>query len=79
MTVQVDAPPVVDRNPSLPPGYPEASKRPAITPSLYKAPMGKAKHERRIMDFETFLHRINYRTHDGIIQAGHGQNLSDKG
>lgn len=79
-TEDVKTPPPVDKNPALPPGYPAASlKREPMTPSLYKAPMGKAKHERRLMNFDEFLQRINYRTHDGILQKGHGQNLTGKG
>lgn len=71
-------PPVV-KNPNVPPGYVPADpkKDPTFfTPSLFKMPMGKAKDERRLMDFDEFLHRINYRTHDGILQKGHGQNLT---
>jgi hypothetical protein len=78
-TPDVKTPPPVDKNPSIPPGYDAASpKREPMTPSLYKAPMGKAKHERRLMDFDQFLDRINYRTHDDIVQRGHGQNLRGK-
>ena len=52
----------------------------AITPSLFKMPMSKErKHDRRIMDFEKFLKAINYRTHDGVLQKGHGQNLTGRG
>lgn len=79
LTTQVDAPPVLDKTPTPTANQVAAKKEPTFTPSLYKAPMGKAKHERRIMDFNTFLERINYRTHDGILQKGHGQNLSGKG
>jgi hypothetical protein len=79
-TSDVKTPPQTDKNPSVPPGYNAASpKREPITPSLFKAPMGKAKHERRIMDFDQFLDRINYRTHDDTLQKGHGQNLTGKG
>ena len=79
-TSDVKTPPQTDKNPSVPPGYVEASpKREPITPSLFKAPMGKAKHERRLMDFDQFLDRINYRTHDDTLQKGHGQNLTGKG
>ena len=79
-TEDVKTPPQLDKNPAVPPGYQEATgKRPPITPSLYKAPMGKAKHDRRIMDFDEFLHRINYRTHDSVLQKGRGQNLTGKG
>jgi hypothetical protein len=79
-TEDVKTPPQIDKNPQVPPGY-EAStgKRPPMTPSLYKAPMGKAKNERRLMNFDQFLDRINYRTHDGVLQKGHGQNLTGKG
>ena len=79
-TTDVKIPPPVDKNPEIPPGYIAASpKREPMTPSLYKAPMGKAKHERRLMDFNEFLVRINYRTHDDTLQKGHGQNLTGKG
>lgn len=45
-------------------------------PDLYQAPMGKKKeHKRRILDFQQFLKTINYKTHDGRTQDGHGQNL----
>jgi hypothetical protein len=78
-TGDVTTPPQVDKIPSVPPGYEQASaKREPMTPSLYKAPMGKAKHERRLMDFSEFLDRINYRTHDNVLQKGHGQNLTGK-
>jgi hypothetical protein len=71
----------LDKNPSVPSGYQKASgKREPITPSLFKMPMSnKQKHERRIMDFNDFLERINYKTHDDTIQKGHGQNLTGKG
>jgi hypothetical protein len=46
-----------------------------IKPSLYKPPMGKSEHSRRIMSWDQFLKSINYRTHDSIFQRGHGQNL----
>lgn len=51
----------------------------SITPSLFKMP-GKAgsKHVRHVFDFKDFLKAINYRTHDGILQKGHGQNLTGK-
>lgn len=78
-TKSVDEPPVVDKNPSIPPGMEAAKKEPSFTPSLYKAPMGKAKHDRRIMDFNQFLKVINYKTHDDTLQKGHGQNLTGKG
>jgi hypothetical protein len=79
-TDDVKTPPAAEKNPPLPGGYPGGSaKREPITPSLFKAPMGKAKHERRIMDFDQFLDRINYKTHDGTLQKGHGQNLTGKG
>jgi hypothetical protein len=79
LTTQINAPSVLDKNPAIPPGVEPASKEPSFTPSLFKAPMGKAKHERRIMDFQKFLTVINYRTHDDTLQKGHGQNLSGKG
>lgn len=76
-TDDVKTPPPVDKIPSIPPGsVPAEKKREPMTPSLYKAPMGKSKHERRIMDFQEFLKRINYRTHDDTLQKGHGQNLT---
>ena len=79
-TEDVKTPPPLDKNPNLPSGYPAASpKRAPMTPSLYKAPMRKGKHERRFMNFEEFLQRINYKTHDGVLQKGHGQNLTGKG
>lgn len=57
--------------------YPEIFK-----PSLFKTPMHKSVHERRILDFEGFMKRLNYRTHDGqsdeTTQRGHGQNLTGK-
>jgi hypothetical protein len=74
--------PPIAPNPDLPPGYPPASKKDPVaffTPRLFKMPMHDSKHERRLMDFEEFLKRINYRTHDGILQKGHGQNLTGKG
>lgn len=76
-TDDVKTPPQTDKNPSVPPGYKESTgKREPITPSLFKMPMSdKRKHDRRLMDFEEFLKRINYRTHDDITQRGHGQNL----
>ena len=46
------------------------------TPSVHKFPMGKAKNERRVYDFNGFLKIINYKTHDGTEQKGHGQNLT---
>ena len=71
-------PPVVD-TPEPPPGYVHADKRNPpgfFTPSLFKRPGDKtAKSEKRIMDFPEFLKRINYQTHDGTTQHGHGQNL----
>lgn len=79
----IDAPPVADTTPSPPPGvdktkpgkYPEVFR-----PSLFKMPMNKERvHDRRIMDFKEFLKRLNYRTHDDTLQAGHGQNLTGKG
>jgi len=79
-TDDVKTPPVIDKNPPLPAGYPAAGNKPSITPSLFKMPMSKEKkHDRRIMDFNEFLVRINYRTHDDTLQKGHGQNLTGKG
>jgi hypothetical protein len=78
----VDAPPVKDPVIAPPPGYPPAKKGDPyndFTPSLFKMPGNdKSKHERRIMDYKQFLERINYRTHDGILQDGHGQNRTGK-
>jgi len=78
----VKTPVVVDETPAPPPGYVHADKRKDptfFTPSLFKRPGdAKAKSERRIMDFSEFLKRINYRTHDDVLQAGHGQNLTGK-
>jgi hypothetical protein len=47
------------------------------TPSIHKFPMStNPKNDRRIYDFDGFLKIINYKTHDGILQTGHGQNLT---
>jgi hypothetical protein len=63
-----------------PPGYLKSEKSTIYTPSLFKLPgSDKRKHERRIMDFNEFLKRINYRTHDEVEQKGHGQNRSGGG
>lgn len=86
---KVDAklPPAVDNTkdekditPGIPPGIEKAGDKPLskFTPSLFKLPMGKAKQERKVFDFEQFLKIINYKTHDGITQKGHGQNLTGK-
>jgi hypothetical protein len=76
----VKTPPPVVETPAPPPGYVHADKRKDptfFTPSLFKRPGdAKAKSERRIMDFPEFLKRINYKTHDDVLQKGHGQNLS---
>lgn len=70
--------PLVD-NPEIPPGYIKADKRKDpgfFTPSLFKRPGDKkAKNERCLMNFDEFLKRINYQTHDGTTQYGHGSNL----
>ena len=61
------------------PGMEKAEKNvmgKVYTPSVHKFPMGKATNERRIYDFNGFLKVINYKTHDGIEQKGHGQNLT---
>ena len=83
VTKDVKTPPPVVETPDAPPGYIHADKRKApgfFTPSLFKRPGDKeAKRERRTMDFNEFLKRINYRTHDSILQRGHGQNLTGKG
>jgi len=62
------------------PGIEKAEKKyPRFTPSTFKLPLEKkAKHERRIYDFEGFLKLINYKTHDNNTQNGHGQNLTGK-
>ena len=69
-----------DVTPDVPPGYVHADKRKDpgfFTPSLFKRPGDdKAKNERRIMDFNEFLKRINYATHDDTTQNGHGSNLT---
>jgi hypothetical protein len=50
-----------------------------FTPSTFKLPGSKKrKNERRIMDFEQFLKRINYRTHDDDTQTGLGKNPPSK-
>jgi len=61
------------------PGMEKAEKNvmgKVYTPSVHKFPMGKATNERRVYDFNGFLKIINYKTHDGIEQKGHGQNLT---
>jgi hypothetical protein len=65
-----------DKQQPIPPGMDKVNKEITFTPSLFKLPMGKAKNERRVYDFEKFLKIINYKTHDGITQKGHGQNLT---
>ena len=72
---------VVEDIPAPPPGMekadPKESYPKTFRPSLFKLPMRKTGvNERHIMDFNEFLQRINYRTHDGILQKGHGQNLT---
>ena len=70
---------VDDIIPDPPPGIDKAGIKSGFdfTPDLYKAPMGKKKgHQRRFLDFAQFLKRINYQTHDGTTQNGHGQNLT---
>jgi hypothetical protein len=83
VTKDVKTPPPVSPNPEVPPGYVKADSRKDpgfFTPSLFKRPGDKkAKRESRVMDFGEFLKRINYHTHDGILQKGHGQNLTGKG
>ena len=80
IVVDVKKPSPVVENPEIPPGYIKSDKRKDpgfFTPSLFRRPGDdKSKSERRVMDFEEFLKRINYRTHDGILQKGHGQNLT---
>lgn len=83
--VETKLPPAVDNKsdekdstPGVPPGIEKAGEKPLsrFTPNLFKLPMEKGKHERRVFDFDQFLKIINYKTHDGIVQKGHGQNLS---
>lgn len=61
------------------PGMEDAKKSPMgniYTPSVHKFPMStNPKNERRVYDFDGFLKIINYKTHDGEEQRGHGQNL----
>ena len=72
----------VDNTPTPPPGYVHSDKRKEpgfFTPSLFKRPGDKkGKNERRLMDFGEFLKRINYQTHDDVLQKGHGSNLTGK-
>ena len=79
VTKDVKTPPQVDHTPDPPPGYVHSDKRKDpgfFTPSLFKRPGDKkAKSERRIMDFNEFLKRINYKTHDSVLQTGSGKNL----
>lgn len=79
----VKTPSPVVANPDVPPGYVKADSRKDpgfFTPSLFKRPGDKkAKRDTKLMDFDEFLKRINYRTHDAILQKGHGQNLTGKG
>lgn len=50
-----------------------------FTPSVFKLPgSDKKKNERRIMDFEQFLKRINYKTHGDETQVGLGKNPPSK-
>ena len=75
-------PPPADDKVKPVPGTIQSDKRKDpgfFTPSLFKRPGDtKIKSERRLMDFEEFLKRINYRTHDSVIQNGHGSNLQGK-
>ena len=64
-------------------GMDKAKKNFVFKPDLFKVPMGKKEEqERRIMDFDGFLERLHYRTHDGqsdkSTQFGHGSNLRGK-
>jgi hypothetical protein len=71
----IKTPPPADKVFPPPPGYLKSENGTVYTPSLFKLPgSNKKKDERRIMNFDEFLKRINYRTHDGIIQDGHGAN-----
>jgi hypothetical protein len=76
----VKTPPPVVPTPEPPPGYVHADTRKDpgfFTPSLFKRPGDKkAKRDRKLMDYAEFLKRINYHTHDDVLQKGHGQNLS---
>lgn len=76
----VKVPPPVTKEPMIYPGFlPAPKKKEPLIPDLFKLPMSKVqKHERRLMDFDDFLKRIVYRTHDATLQAGHGQNLTGK-
>lgn len=72
-----------DPTPPPPGGIDKSEKYPRFTPDLFKLPMKKTGvNKRHIMDFEEFMKRINYRTHDGqsdeSTQRGHGQNLKGK-
>ena len=72
---------IEDVTPTPPPGVDKSTNNnyPKFRPDLFKIPMQKAAPtERRIMDFEGFLKTINYATHDGTLQTGHGQNLTGK-
>ena len=79
----VKAPTSADTNPAVPPGMDKAGSGDTypdlFRPSTFKLPMKKkAKEERRIMTWDDFLKRINYQTHDSVLQRGHGQNLTGK-
>lgn len=67
-----------DITPGIPPGIEKAGEKPLskFTPSLFKIPGQKGKHDRTVYDFQQFLKIINYKTHDGTLQKGHGQNLT---
>ncbi len=74
--------PLTDPTPGMPFGVDKAKPGEDFpkffTPSLFKMPMHKAKNERRILDYQDFLHRIHYQTHNSTEQRGHGQNLTGK-
>jgi len=88
--VDKKVPPVVDnskdeKDKSWDKGFPgmEPSKKSVMgniyTPQLHKFPMStNSKNERRVFDFEQFLQKINYHTHDEVLQKGHGQNRQGK-
>ncbi len=83
MTSLVDVPKMGDVNPPVTPGMDKSGSGDTFPglfrPSTFKMPMKKGKHTRRIMDFDEFLKRINYATHDGDTQYGSGKNKKAKG
>ena len=81
MTTTEKIPGQGDSVPPPPSGMDKGDKiKDALTPSLYKAPMGKkGTLNQRVMDWDQLLKTINYKTHDGTMQRGHGQNLQGNG